>query len=132
MTIDKPNPEEHPDYYSKYISKATWSDVLEAHTESLKALQALLINLPEEKWNYRYAADKWTIKDIVGHLIDTERIMTYRAVAIARKESQALPGFEEKDYAKNNNASGRSSADLLDEIEKARTSSIAFLQVITL
>ncbi|MBA3648561.1 MAG: DinB family protein [Chitinophagales bacterium] len=126
IQINKPQPHEHPEYVGNYIAKANWNDLFEAHRESVKVLQELLRSLSEEKWNFRYGPGKWSIKEIVGHLIDAERIMAFRALCFARREQQPLPGFEENDYAENSNASEREPADLLNELQHVRQSTIDF------
>lgn len=78
----------------------------------------------KKKSCYAYAPGKWTLKELLQHVIDAERIFNYRALAIARKETTSLPGFEENDYALNSNANERSWNNLIHELKAVRTSSI--------
>jgi hypothetical protein len=81
--------------------------------------------LPEEKLNYRYAEGKWTIKEILAHLIDDERIYTYRALRFARNDMTELPGFDQNAYAPQSGANERTMDDLLEEFAAVRRSTIA-------
>jgi uncharacterized damage-inducible protein DinB len=81
-------------------------------------------NIPMDKFDYRYAEGKWTIKDIIQHVIDTERIFAYRALRISRNDKTPLPGFEENDYVDNTSANTRSIQDLLAEFSAVRHSNI--------
>jgi len=81
-------------------------------------------NIPLDKFDYRYAEGKWTIKDIIQHIIDTERIFGYRALRISRNDQTPLPGFEENDYVKNTNANSRSVQELLSEFSAVRHSTL--------
>jgi hypothetical protein len=77
-----------------------------------------------DKFDFRYAEGKWTIKDIIQHLIDAERVFSYRAMRISRNDKTPLPGFEENDYVENTNANGRSIQDLLTELSAVRQSTL--------
>lgn len=90
-----------------------------------------LKSISKEKLDYRYAEGKWTIKEIIGHIIDTERIMSYRALCIARADTQQLPGFEEDNYAAESNANERTLDDLLNELDLLRKSTIAMMRSFT-
>jgi uncharacterized damage-inducible protein DinB len=78
--------------------------------------------MPAEKINYRYAKDKWTVKEVLQHMLDTERIFAYRALCIARKDSTHLPGFEENDYAANSKVSKRDWKEMIREFKAVRRS----------
>lgn len=105
-----------PEYFHKYMKLVPYSDLETAFHLHQTDLLSLLEGLDADKWNHRYAAGKWTIKDLVQHVIDTERVFAYRALCIARKEKQSLPGFEEKDYAAAANAHKRDPHDLMEEL----------------
>lgn len=113
-----------PEYFDRYIHLADDVDIIEALQIGLEEIK----NVPLEEWkdigDKVYAEGKWTIKDIVQHLIDTERIFGYRAMCIARGETIKLPSFEEADYAKNAHANYRTWEDLLNELIKVRLSFI--------
>lgn len=107
-----------------YISKISGDDLFKIFDDAYGQMTSLIVSLPDEKLNYRYAEGKWSIKEIIGHLIDTERVMSYRALRFARFDSTPLMGFEENDWAKVSNASARSSNDLTDEFNLVRASTI--------
>ncbi len=102
----------------------TDADVLQGLHSRLSVVLNLWGTVPPEKHDYAYADGKWTVKEVLGHIIDTERIMAYRALAFARGETQSLPGFNENDYVKNALFQRRTLPDLLTEFEMVRKSSI--------
>lgn len=117
-----------PKFYDRYINLVEDVDVLEAlENHSPEALFSE-VDLLEALGDSVYAPGKWTIKDIVQHCIDTERIMSYRALRFARNDQTPLPGFEENDYAQNTLASERTLEDLLDEFEIVRAATLAQFQ----
>lgn len=126
--MKKTNIKEMPFFYDRYIDLVSEKEtVLEALTSSQNILENLKELLVQQQ-DYQYQQGKWTPKDILQHLIDTERIMSYRALAIARGEQQELIGFEEQKYAKHTDASNRSVEDLLQEFSLVRTSTIALFK----
>ncbi len=88
-------------------------------------------NIPMDKFDYRYAEGKWTIKDIIQHIIDAERIFSYRALRISRNDQTPLPGFEENDYVENTNANSRSIQELLTEMAAVRHSTLLLFKSFT-
>ncbi len=125
--IPKPLQGEFPPYASMYIDLVPNDGLLLHHfTTNLNNTIHLLCSLPEEKLLFRYAEGKWTIKEILEHIIDDERIYCYRALRFARNDSTELAGFEQDDYVKNANANQRSLEDLLDEFTWVRKATIAF------
>lgn len=109
--------EKVPEFYHKYIRQVQAPDLetaLEVHATSLPAL---LGALPDEHWSYRYAPGKWSIREVVQHIIDTERIFCYRALCFTRGESASLPGFNENLYANQSRADQRSKESLLEEFD---------------
>jgi uncharacterized damage-inducible protein DinB len=112
-------------YISQYTSLIKGSDVLEALAEQAEELVAIISSLPEEKGLYRYAENKWSIKQLIVHMIDTERIMSYRAMSISRGENQSLPGFDENTYADSINFNKRSFENILAEYKGLRQANIA-------
>ncbi|OYU54557.1 MAG: DNA damage-inducible protein DinB [Chitinophagaceae bacterium BSSC1] len=102
-------------FYQGYADLATGQSVAELLQIHPAPIAAYISALPEEKANYAYAEGKWTIKELVQHLIDTERIFAYRALRISRKDTTPLPGFDENLYAKNAPVADRSLADLKEE-----------------
>jgi uncharacterized damage-inducible protein DinB len=114
-----------PVYYHKYIAKVEETDLAKAFMSHGKELVSVLKEIPADKWNYRYAPGKWSIKELVQHLIDAERIFAYRALRFARKDTTPLPGFEENDYAANSEADRRTPESLLNELQLVQESSAA-------
>ncbi|MEI6265101.1 MAG: DinB family protein [Sphingobacteriia bacterium] len=124
----KPIQGEYGAFYEGYISKVDSSNLHEAVNTYSHPLSYFYVNLPEEKADYRYAPEKWTLNDLLQHVIDTERIMQYRLLRIARNDSTALPGFEENDYAISANASLRSFVSLKEEFIALRKSTDLLIQ----
>lgn len=104
-----------------YISKVKEDNVADAFKNQQEMVSSFFDAIPKEKEDYAYAPGKWTLKEMLQHIIDAERIFAYRALCIARKEKQNLPGFEENDYAQNANASSRTWQGLVTEIKALRT-----------
>lgn len=126
MKTDQLLPTEFAPYYSTYISRVDQeASLLEELEISVHEFIKFVQNIPLDKYDYRYAEGKWTIKDIIQHLMDSERIFAYRALRIARNDKTPLPGFEENDYADTANANERSIRDLLTELAIIRQSTIA-------
>ncbi len=123
--MPKPDLSRVPAFYHKYIDYVMQDDLENAFTQTQKNLIDLLASVPDEKWDYSYAEGKWSIKELVQHLIDAERIFCYRALCFARKDNVALPGFEENNYAKNSKANQRSKESLLQEFQFVQQSSAA-------
>ena len=120
----KPNqllPNEYAPFYANYISQVSDEYTLQEELEiSLHRFIKFVQDIPMDKFDYRYAEGKWTIKDIILHLIDAERIFTYRALRFARNDKTDLPGFEENDYVDEANANSRTIMDLLTELSAVR------------
>ncbi len=122
MTIpDLPNV---PPFYMTYVNYVKDADVLEAMKESCKVTLQLVRSIPETKGEFRYQPEKWSIKELLCHMIDTERIFAYRALRFARKDKTPLAGFEEKDYAPEANAHNRTIENIANEMEHVRQTSI--------
>ena len=118
------NSESYPTYFHPYISKIPDGDPIQLLEIGIKETLSTLVMVTEEKANFSYAKGKWSIKDIVQHLIDTERIFTYRALAIARGESVELIGYDHEAYVREANADSRSLKTLLEEYKRLRLSTI--------
>jgi hypothetical protein len=114
----------YPDFYKTYISLLEDKPLLKVLTEMGEAAVSFYKNIDPEKWLFSYSEGKWTIKEVLGHVIDTERIMAYRALRFARKDKTSLPGFEHNDYIKNANYNRRQPDDLIDEFYLVRQSNI--------
>lgn len=115
-------PSVYKNYFENYTSLVSEQNVLSAIANQEKALKDFLQSVSEEKSTYAYAAEKWTLKEMLQHIIDTERIFAYRALAIARKETATLPGFDENLYAAHSDANRRTWAELSEEMNTVRNS----------
>lgn len=120
----KPKPEDYDAIYDGYISLIGDDDIIEVLKEQRKTSEKFLKTFTEKQGNYSYADGKWTVKEVLGHVIDTEKIMAYRALSFARGEKQSLPGFEQDDYVAESNFNKRSLADLINEFITIRESNI--------
>jgi hypothetical protein len=120
--MPKPSPTAHPSYFQRYIDLVPEEDLPTAFRQQSLAVTKFLYTINEEKSGHSYAPGKWTIKEMMQHLIDAERIFAYRALCFARKEQASLPSFEENDYAANSNANLRHWKDLADEFLLVRRS----------
>jgi hypothetical protein len=115
---------EYASFYATYIKAIENVELIEELEICLHDFIKFVQNIPMDKFDFRYAEGKWTIKDIIQHLIDAERVFSYRALRISRNDKTPLPGFEENDYVDNTNANGRSIQDLLTEFSAVRHSTL--------
>jgi hypothetical protein len=116
-----------PDFYHNYINEAEDDNLIDALERNAKNFIKLLKEIPNKKRDYSYAEGKWTIKELLQHVIDGERIFAYRALCFARKDATPLPGFEENDYAENSKAGKRKWKDLVKEFKTVRESTIILM-----
>lgn len=125
----KPDKNEYPEFYQTYINALEVDDNLLNHLESsLKDFEEVLLAIEFGKQEYRYAEGKWTIKEIVQHLIDTERVFVYRALRYSRKDSGSLLSFDENSYVTNYDINKRNFDDMLNEFTHLRRSTIFMFQ----
>src|SRR5579859_357566 len=125
MKVARPERGEYADYYEKYISLVPGNDVSRAlEAQRLQTMQ-LFAGRSERDGNFRYAVEKWTVKEVVGHLTDSERIFTYRALRIARGDQTPMEGFEQDDYVRSGNFGEQSLVDLVLEYGLIRASTLA-------
>ena len=122
--MPKPDLATIPEFYHSYVKRVNEDDASTALQTSHAKTIAVLQRIPDEKWDFRYAVGKWSIKEMVQHIIDAERIFAYRALCIARGEQGSLPGFDENTYAANSNADSRGKKDLLEEWDAVRSATI--------
>ena len=120
----RPLPTTFPAYFNTYIKLIPECEVMKALKNQALQAEKFFRLISEEQSFYKYAKGKWTVKEILQHVIDTERIFCYRALAIARKELAILPSFDEDKYGANSFANQRSWHDLMDEFKVVRQSSI--------
>jgi uncharacterized damage-inducible protein DinB len=129
--MPRPQKGDYNNFYQAYVDNAIGNDVQEVIANHSIAINDFVNSLPEAKAAYQYAPEKWTVKDVLQHMIDAERIFVYRALTFARKDGTPLPGFEENDYAANADTSVRSLQSLKDEFIATRNSTDIFLSNLT-
>jgi len=123
------NPNEFAPYYQNYIAQVSEEYTMIEELEiSVHRLIKFVQNIPLDKFDYRYAEGKWTIKELLQHLVDTERIFAYRALRFARNDKTELPGFDENQYAEATNANKRSIQDLLTELAVVRQATLSLFK----
>jgi hypothetical protein len=120
----KPEKGEFLPYYEKYINLVESGDVLATLSTQMAETQALLRSLPASVATYRYAPGKWSVNELIGHLIDSERIFAARALRFARNDATPLPGFEQDDYVSNSSFDSYPLGELASELESVRESTI--------
>jgi len=121
---ERPELEEVHPFYRGYIGTAEGGDLFGALAHASEEFRKVVAGLSEEQAALRYAPGKWSIKEVVQHMVDTERIMGYRALCFARADATPLPGFDENHYAENSAADGRTLADLIAEHDAVRLSTV--------
>lgn len=119
---------EYAGFFATYIKAVENVNLIEELEISVHDFVRFVQNIPMDKFDYRYAEGKWTIKEIIQHLIDAERIFSYRALRISRNDKTPLPGFEENDYVINTDAKLRSIQDLLTEMAVVRQSTLSLFK----
>lgn len=124
ITATQPDANEYAPYYGKYISLVPMGDVVATLRRQLEDTLSLLRGLSEDQADSRYAPGKWSIKEVVGHILDTERIFGHRAFRFARNDQQPLPGFEQDDYVRAADFSRRPLSDLIAEFEHVRRANL--------
>jgi len=124
MTQVRPQSNEYAVPFKKYIDVVPDGEPIRILEDQLADWKRVLAPLGEEAGNFRYAPEKWSIKEMLGHVVDAERIFSYRLLRIARGDKTPLPGFEQDDYIKTANSSNRQLAGLREEFEAVRRASI--------
>ncbi|MFN0278314.1 MAG: DinB family protein [Pyrinomonadaceae bacterium] len=122
--MNRPETNEFDPYYNMYISLIEGNDVLPVLDDQPAELRELISNVPEEKGTFAYAEGKWTIKELLSHLIDGERMFAYRTLRVSRGDETPIEGFEQDGYIENSNANNRSFAELLEEFNLQRRSNM--------
>ena len=122
-SLPRPDPSEYVDYYGLYVGLVPDGDIVLTLREQLGETGALLDGLTPEQETFRYAPGKWSMREVVGHLIDTERMFAFRALAMARADS-VLPGMDQDEWMQGSNAGDRDMADLLKEWISVRRSNV--------
>ncbi|QNM86002.1 DinB family protein [Polaribacter pectinis] len=125
-------PKEYNEYFSRYIHKVSNETALiSGFEEDKKMVIDFFTSIPKEKLEYRYQPEKWTIKEMLQHIVDTERIFMYRLLRIARKDTTALAGYEQDDYVDPSEANQKSLEELIHEFTITRLYSINLINSIS-
>ena len=122
--LSRPAPGEYAQYFERYIELVPHGDIVETLSHQLGETLALLQDVPPERETHRYAPGKWSIREVVGHMIDVERVFAFRAIAIARSDDVDLPSMEQDEWASHSNAGERPLDDLAQEWASVRRSSV--------
>ena len=132
--LNQPEQGEYAPFYQNYVTKAieaAQGNVLQLLTQLKDSTYQFFTGIPAEKAEYAYAEGKWTIKQLLGHLIDAERVFAYRVLCFSRKEAKELPGFDENDFVNNANFNSRTINDLAEEFKSVRQSNLYMLSALT-
>lgn len=126
--ISRPETGEYAPYYDRYISLVPGADILATLDSQRRQMMLLLSGRDESDGNFRYAPDKWSAKEVLGHVCDTERIFAYRALRIARGDRTPIEGFEQDDYVRNGPFNSRPLAELIDDYIAVRRATLTLLR----
>jgi hypothetical protein len=122
--LTRPGPGEHADYFKRYVDLVPDGDIVETLMQQLGETLGLLQDVTPEQETYRYAPDKWSIREVVGHCIDTERVFAFRALAMARADGVELPSMAQDEWARRSNAGLRPLDDLAQEWGSVRRATV--------
>lgn len=125
------HPDECAEYFFQYINQVKCLDIVEALEDNLSEMMDFIQEIPESKNKFRYQPEKWSVLEVIQHIIDCERIFAYRALTFARFDKTPLPGFEEDDYVKYSSADHRKMEDLLEEFILVRNATIKLFESFT-
>jgi uncharacterized damage-inducible protein DinB len=131
MSLDasrRPEAGEHLPYFSRYIQLVPDGNLLETLTRQIEETVGLLAGLSPERADHRYAPGKWSVRQLVGHVADCERVFGFRALTFARGDAAQLPGFEENDYAEASPAPSQPLAEVLDDLQAVRRATLTLLR----
>jgi uncharacterized damage-inducible protein DinB len=128
LSIPRPEPSEYAPYYGRYISAVAGSDILTALEGQRRQTLLLLSGRDEADGDFRYAQEKWSAKEVLGHVCDTERIFAYRALRIARADRTPIEGFEQDDYVRNAPFRNRPLAELIEDYIAVRRATLSLFR----
>jgi len=129
--IARPAASEYNQHYAGYVAAVPDGDLLETLESQIKDTVKLLKTVDEKKSRYRYAPDKWTVREVIGHLTDSERVFAYRALRFARSDATPLPSFDENEWAKASNADSRPLPELVAELSAVRAATLTLFRGFT-
>jgi hypothetical protein len=128
FTVARPQAGEYAPYYDRYISLIQGDDILNTLDQQRREMMLLLSCRDDDEGDFRYAPEKWSAKEVLGHICDTERIFAYRALRIARADTTPLEGFEQDDYVRNGPFAQRPLADLVEDFIAVRRATLSLLR----
>jgi uncharacterized damage-inducible protein DinB len=128
FSIARPEPGEYAPYYDRYISLVTGSDILDTLDSQRRQTMLLLSGRDEDEGSFRYAPDKWSARQVLGHLCDTERIFAYRALRIARGDRTPIEGFEQDDYVRNSPFEQIALSELIEDYIAVRRATLTLFR----
>src|SRR3989344_6786178 len=126
--MKRPQANEYPSFYKSYVDNVRTDNIIKELRDQVLDIQAIISEIPEDKEDFAYAPGKWTIKEIIGHIIDTERVLGYRAMRFARKDKTPLPGYDENFYVANANFSKQTLYGLGHEFAIVREANLALFK----
>jgi hypothetical protein len=130
-TLTPPSPDEYAPYYSDYIERVAAADIHDLLSRQIEVLHSLLDPLSDAQACFRFGPDEWSVKEMMGHVVDVERVFSYRLLRISRKDATPLPGFEQNDYVRESNFDARSMQDVLNEFEFLRQADLIAVNNLT-
>ncbi|MFK7971373.1 MAG: DinB family protein [Bacteroidia bacterium] len=128
MTPRKLQANESSEYFKRYINLVETEDIVAALKKQLTDIEQFFSEWPRNKWDHAYAEGKWTIRELLIHMMDAERILAYRALRIARNDATSLPGFDQDEFAPFMNAANRSAESIMSEYRAVRMATIALFE----
>jgi hypothetical protein len=128
FSIARPQPGEYAAYYDRYIALVSGEDILATLDQQRRKMILLLSGRDEEDGNFRYAPDKWSAKEVLGHVCDAERVFAYRALRIARADATPMEGFEQDDYVRNGPFAQRPLSDLVEDFIAVRRATLSLFR----
>lgn len=126
IATHRPAAAEYSPYFARYVDRVPEGDIVAQLRENATTLGATIATLDDERSAYRPEAGKWSVREMLGHLIDVERVFVYRALSIARGDTAPLSSFDQADYAAKAGSDSRELSDLRDELRALRESTIRF------
>lgn len=122
--MERPNKNEYAEYYHKYVEKVPHGNIVGILEDQFGTITNFFSQITEEKSKYRYAPNKWSIREVLGHIIDAERVFSYRAMRFSRSDSRSLQSFDENHYIKNSNYDSIPLQMLIEEFASLRKTNI--------
>jgi hypothetical protein len=126
--VRQPEATEYAPYYERYVALVRGGEILKTLSEQSETVRRALLAMPEDRAGFRYGTGKWTVREVLGHCIDAERVFSYRALAFARGETAPLPAFAENEYALQSGHDSVSIAELLEEFTSVRAATLHLLR----